>query len=141
MMIDKELTFADGQGPFNIGTNASTNHLDRTVDSDIGKGELLWGVVIVTEAVAGGTLNIRLVTDDEATFTGPTVLWETSALAAASFPIGTVYRFRLPSGFLRYTRFEFVVASANQTTGKYFAAFVSNVDDYKTYPRANYVVA
>jgi hypothetical protein len=143
MLIDTQLLFSDAQGPFTQATNASTNYLDRLVVSDVGKGEPMWLFILVTEAVVGvsSTCNIRLVTDDNSSFSSATVLWSTGALATTALTIGTTFKVRLPSGFERYSRIEYVVAAADQSAGKFTAFFTRNVDDYQTYKRADYSVA
>lgn len=143
MMLDQQLVFSDLQGPFSQGTNGSTNYYNRGVDSDVGKGEELWAVVQVATAPvgSGSTCNIRFVTDDEVTFTSPTVLNQTGALAISALPIGTLILFKLPTGCKQFFRVEYVVATADQSAGKFTAFLTRNIDDYKRYPRASYAQA
>lgn len=144
MLLDQQLLFSDSQGPFNTGTNASTNDIDLSVARDIGKGEVLELVVTVGTSVAGAgsTCDIQLITDDNPSFSSATVLWSTGALAVAALAAGTQFKIRLPRNCERYLRLQFVVATANQTAGKFSAGLtVQGVDDYKVYPRAAYAVA
>ena len=142
-LLDGQLLFSNAQGPFNTGTNASTNDIDLQSVRDIGKGEPMELLITVTEAVAGATstCDIRLVTDDNSGFSSATVLWSTGALAVAALALGTQFKVKLPRGTERYLRLQYVVATANQSAGKFTAGLVLNVDDYQTYPRAAYAVA
>lgn len=144
-MIDAQLVFSDGDGPFSIGTNASSNYLDRLIASDLGRGAELWAVVQILTSVAGSgsTCDIRLVTDDNSSFSSPTTLWSTGALPVSALAAGTVIKFRILPGFERFARFEYVVATANQTAGKFLAYFTTNVDDLPGAPfqRATYALA
>ena len=142
-LFDAQLLFSDAQGPFNTGTNASTNDIDLLVDRDVGKGRPLELLITVVTAVTGtnSTCDIRLVTDDNSSFSSATVLWSTGALAVAALPAGKQFAVKVPRGTERYLRVQYVVASANQDTGKFTAGLVTNVDDQKTYPRASYSVA
>jgi hypothetical protein len=144
MIFDRQTLFSNSQGPFNTGTNASTDYIDLLAARDIGRGNTIELVIAVTEAVVGATstCDIQLQSDDNSSFSSATVIWSTTPLAPAAFPLGSIIAVRVPRYVPeRYLRLAYVVATANHTAGKFFAGLILNAQDWILYPKAVYTQA
>jgi hypothetical protein len=122
-------------------TRNSTNVIDLIKTAqDIGTGEDLYVVVAVgTAFTAGGsaTLQIALVTDDNASLSSPTVLQDQVAvIAVASLVAGFFLPFRIhPSSVMeQYLGLVYTVATGPMTAGKVTAAIVKDIERWKAYP-------
>jgi hypothetical protein len=145
MMFDRQCLLSNSQGPFNTGTNASTDYLDLQVARDIGRGNKLELVVAVTETVTGATstVDIQLQSDDNTSFSTPTMIWSTGAQVLANVAAGAIFAVHVPREAVpeRYLRVAYVVAAANQTAGKFFAGIILDAQDWIMYPKAAYIQA
>jgi len=126
MMYDKLLTFGTDQAV--TATAASTDIIDLGAVRDIGNGEPLELVILVTEtATSGGssTVTIDLQTDDNSGFSSAATLASSGAIAKASITAGTeLLRVKVPLNVERYLRLYYTVATADLTAGK-FTAFLA----------------
>ena len=147
MLLDAQLLFSEAQGPFNTGTNASTNDIDLLVGGrQLGVGEPLSLFFKVVEAVVGATstTEFQLVMDDNAAFSSPTIVYTSGAIPVASLILGATWYLGVPTpagGLERYLRARYVVATANQTAGKYTSGIAQMVDQVRNIPRSPYPVA
>lgn len=127
MMYDKLNTFGTDQAV--TATAASTDIIDLGATRDLGNGEPLELVVLVTEtATSGGssTVTIDLQTDDNSSFSSAATLASSGAIAKASITAGTeLFRIKVPLNVERYLRLYYTVATADLTAGK-FTAFLAH---------------
>jgi hypothetical protein len=127
MMYDKLNTFGTDQA---VTTTApSTDIVDLGAARDMGNGEPLELVILVTQSVtAAGAASVTftLETDDNAGFSSPAVLANSGALGKAALPAGTeVLRVKLPLDAERYLRTNYTVATGPLTAGM-FTAFLTH---------------
>jgi hypothetical protein len=133
MITDNDLLFATA-AQFDVqaatpegGTNVyDTAPLGGNAGRDLGTGEILVGVIIVTTSFATGTsLRIDLVSGAAAPATGtpiltPNVHWTSGAILTATLVAGYMLQFNLPPGnvpaWLRYVGFNFT-AVGNYSAG------------------------
>jgi len=128
MLKDKLTMFSDDQAV--TSTAASTDYLDQLAAGNaVGRGVWL-DVRVKTTFTAGGsaTMTIALETDDNASFSSATVLWQVTAVAVASLTAGTKWRVMVPIGAERYLRMNYTVAVGPMTAGNIDAALVQDTD-------------
>lgn len=127
MMYDKLNTFGTDQA---VTTTApSTDIVDLGAARDMGNGEPLELVILVTQSVTAAgaaTVTFTLETDDNAGFSSPAVLANSGAIGKAALPAGTeVLRVKLPLDAERYLRTNYTVATGPLTAGT-FTAFLAH---------------
>lgn len=127
MMYDKLNTFGTDQAV--TTTAASTDIVDLGAARDMGNGEPLELVVLVTETVTAAgaaTVTFTLETDDNAGFSSTFVLASSGAMAKAALTTGTeVLRVKVPLDAERFLRTNYTVATGPLTAGK-FTAFLAH---------------
>jgi hypothetical protein len=142
MMFDRQTLFSNNQGPFNTGTNASTDYIDLLAARDIGRGRKIELVIAITTAVVGAssTCDFQLQSDDNSSFSTPTVIWSSGAQSIAQLAAQGVFAVHVPREAVpeRYLRLAYVVAAANQSAGAFFAGLILDAQDWSFYPKANY---
>ncbi len=118
-MNDDKLFFSDTQSLVkgSTGDIDSTNIIDfAAVKPDPGMGRSVFLNIVVTTAVAGGTINFVL--KDSADNSTYAAVYETGAIAAASLTAGKkVIRVALPEGLRRYLKMVYTVGTAATTAG------------------------
>lgn len=136
MIIDHENLFSDEQAV--TATAASENIIDLGTDRDIGNGEPLEVLVSVGEtftAAGAATLTVSLQTDDNASFSSPTTLVSSPALALAELDAGSqVFRYRVPYGTERYLRLNYAVGTGPMTAGNVTSGLILDRQAYRSYP-------
>jgi hypothetical protein len=127
MMYDKLNTFGTDQAV--TTTAASTDIVDLGAARDMGNGEPLELVVLVTQSVTAAgaaTVSFALETDDNAGFSSPVVLANSGAIGKAALTAGTeVLRVKVPLDAERYLRTNYTVATGPLTAGT-FTAFLAH---------------
>ncbi len=127
MMYDKLNTFGTDQAV--TTTAASTDIIDLGAARDIGNGEPLELVILVTQnvtAAGAATVTFALETDDNAGFSSPVVLGNSGAIGKALLTAGTeVLRVKVPLDAERYLRTNYTVATGPLTAGT-FTAFLAH---------------
>ena len=127
MMYDKLNTFGTDQVV--TTTAASTDIVDLGAARDIGNGEPLELVILVTQSVTAAgaaTVTFTLETDDNAAFSSPVVLANSGAIGKAALGAGTeVLRVKVPLDAERYLRTNYTVATGPLTAGT-FTAFLAH---------------
>ena len=127
MMYDKLNTFGTDQAV--TTTAASTDIVDLGAARDIGNGEPLELVILVTQSVTAAgaaTVTFTLETDDNAAFSSPVVLANSGAIGKAALGAGTeVLRVKVPLDAERYLRTNYTVATGPLTAGT-FTAFLAH---------------
>ena len=127
MMYDKLNTFGIDQAV--TTTAASTDIVDLGAARDIGNGEPLELVILVTQSVTAAgaaTVTFTLETDDNAAFSSPVVLANSGAIGKAALGAGTeVLRVKVPLDAERYLRTNYTVATGPLTAGT-FTAFLAH---------------
>src|SRR6476469_9593479 len=92
-MKEALLTFSTAQAVTTATETASTDYLDQLSYGDA-LGKPLWLEILVntTVAASGGASNVtfKLQCDDNSSFSSPTTLWSSGAIAKASLPAGTI---------------------------------------------------
>lgn len=118
-MNDDKLFFSDKQSLVkgSTGDIDSTNVIDfAAVKPDPGMGRSVFLNIVVTTAVAGGTINFVL--KDSADNSTYAAVYETGAIAASSLTAGKkVIRMALPEGVRRYLKMVYTVGTAATTAG------------------------
>jgi hypothetical protein len=127
MMYDKLNTFGTDQAV--TTTAASTDIIDLGAARDMGNGEPLELVILVSETVTAAgaaTVTFTLETDDNAGFSSTLVLAGSGAIGKAALTAGTeVLRVKVPLDAERYLRTNYTVATGPLTAGK-FTAFLAH---------------
>lgn len=127
MMYDKLNTFGTDQAV--TTTAASTDIVDLGAARDMGNGEPLELVILVTQTVTAAgaaTVTFTLETDDNAGFSSPVVLASSGTIGKAALAAGTeVLRVKLPLDAERYLRINYIVATGPLTAGT-FTAFLAH---------------
>ena len=127
MMYDKLNTFGTDQAV--TTTAASTDIIDFGAVRDVGNGEPLELVILVSETVTASgaaTVTFTLETDDNAGFSSTFVLASSGAIGKAALTAGTeVLRVKVPLDVERYLRTNYTVATGPLTAGK-FTAFLAH---------------
>lgn len=127
MMYDKLNTFGTDQAV--TTTAASTDIIDLGAARDMGNGEPLELVILVTASVTAAgaaTVTFTLETDDNAGFSSPVVLASSGAIGKAALTLGTeVLRVKVPLDAERYLRTNYTVATGPLTAGT-FTAFLAH---------------
>lgn len=145
MYLDKEIVFDDAAALTVTRNSTNVKDLGRA-GQDIGNGENLWLRISVTTAfTAGGaaTLQIALVTDDNAALTSPTILQDQVAvIPVAALVVGYSLNIRIqPTDVMeRYLGLVYTVATGPMTAGNLTAGIVKDVQNSKAYPN-NFVTA
>ncbi|WP_425066982.1 Bbp16 family capsid cement protein [Reyranella sp.] len=127
MMYDKLNTFGTDQAV--TTTAASADIVDLGAARDMGNGEPLELVILVTQSVTAAgaaTVTFTLETDDNAGFSSPVVLANSGAIGKAALGAGTeVLRVKVPLDAERYLRTNYTVATGPLTAGT-FTAFLAH---------------
>lgn len=127
MMYDKLNTFGTDQAV--TTTAASTDIVDLGAARDMGNGEPLELVILVTQnvtAAGAATVTFALETDDNAGFSSPVVLGNSGAIGKALLTAGTeVLSVKVPLDAERYLRTNYTVATGPLTAGT-FTAFLAH---------------
>lgn len=136
MIIDKSLMLSAAQAV--TATAASTNYIDLGAARDIGNGQGLELIVNCdTAALSTGssTVTFALQSDDNTSFSSPTTVATSAAIAKASLTAATVvWRAPIPKFTAeRYLRLYYTVAVADLTAGAFTAFIVLNGDGWKNY--------
>lgn len=141
-MFDRQTLFSNNQGPFNTGTNASTDYIDLLAARDIGRGRKIELVIAITTAVVGATstCDFQLQSDDNNAFSSPAVVWSSNPQSIAQLNAQGIYAVHVPREAVpeRYLRLAYVVAVANQSAGQFFAGLLLDAQDWLFYPKATY---
>lgn len=139
MFLDNENLLADEQA---VTVSAASEHsIDLGAARDIGTGENLYVVAVVTEAFADvgsdATVAVKLQTDSDSAFGSPTDAQELFTLPAVS-PVGTAKFARLQPGAIdeQYLRGYFTVANGPLTAGKVKLFLTHAIDKFKAYADA-----
>ncbi|HEM7801970.1 TPA: hypothetical protein U2L32_002510 [Burkholderia cenocepacia] len=130
MIIDSLLEFSRAQAL--TATAVSQNVIDLGSDRDIGPGRPLWLVVAFkVDAVAGGTYQIDLQTDDAVNFPSPTVIASVSPTAPKA---GQRVVLGMPFSNERYLRLNYVLGGTGP--GATVDAFLTDQDpaSWQAYP-------
>lgn len=139
MLIDKENMFSDAQAI--TASAASTNYVDLGVARNIGAGEPLKLVIVVTtaftDAVSDSTVTPSLQTDDNTGFSSAATVQTFATLAALS-AAGTRLVYNLDpyndaGNFERYLQMYYTVANGNLTTGAISAFLAHDAQAWKAY--------
>lgn len=130
MIIDKNAFFCNAQAETTVGTHLSDTVLDTVKLGDA--IDELYFVASVHTAVTttGGKVKIQFVTDDNAAFASPAVLWETAALEVASLGKGAqLGAVRVPkAGKLeRYLGVQIVISDAVLSAGAFDAFLTKDI--------------
>ncbi len=144
MIMDAENRFSNAQAI--TATANSDNVIDLGIAGrDIGAGEVLYIVLVVTtaftDASSNSTITVTLVTDDNTSLSTPTTV-QTLGVFAALSAVGTriVAQIQPNLTLERYIGLTYTAANGDLSTGAITAAITKDVDLYKSYA-ANYNIA
>lgn len=139
MILDAQNLFCEAQTITSTGN--ATNDIDlgpiasANSQRDLGASTGLYFEVDCTTTAAGtsGTLTVALETDDNSSFSSPTVLYQTSAIAQTSLVAGTrLALVQIPSTVQKYLRVTFTVGGT-LTAGAYSAYLTLDPQDNVSY--------
>lgn len=133
MILDRDLAFSIAQTIPTGATTASTDLVDLSAVRDIGVGEDMELVVVITTALVGaGTVAVIIQTDDNPAFSSP-VTAQTIGTFAATSAIGTRLVAKIqPNAIVeRYMRIAYT--SGVLTAGAASAYLAHGVDNYRSY--------
>ena len=139
MILDLALQFSDRQAI--TATAVSTNVIDLGAVRNIGSGEELFLVLIVTtaftDAGSDSTVTPSLQTDDNEAFGSAATVRTYDTLAALTAANTTrIYKlepFTAAGIYERYIRLNYTVANGNLTTGAITAFITKDVTTYRHY--------
>lgn len=138
MFIDKFLLFDNAAA--HLTTEASTDYLDLGINRNIGVGENLYFVAVVTtaftDAGSDSTMTLTLEVDDNTSFSSPTTAMTIGTFAALS-AIGSRLVARLQPDTIveRYMRVKYTVAGGNLTTGSFSTSIVHDIQAFTVYAK------
>lgn len=123
MHIDKQLEFSLNQAETTVATHYSTNIVNQGHAGDAAKDELYLEILITEGVTSDGaaTVQFKLQTATDESFTTPIDLIDFGAKAKAALTAGTKLVRRLPAGALQYLRIAQIIGTAALTAGKYSA--------------------
>lgn len=137
MILDGKLCFSDAQAV--TADAASTNYLDLSAATNIGKGEPLCVVFTVDTtfdtAAEGGTLDITLQTDTEITFGSATTIATATQIAEATLVAGmTPVVLPIPPFYTaeQYLRVYYNVNNSDAFTAGKINAYLMRLCDVQT---------
>lgn len=139
MILDAALYFDNGVQ--HLTTEAGTDYIDLGAVRDIGVGEPLYAVAIVTVAFTDGasnsTMALTLETDDNTSFSSPALARISLGTFAALSAIGSRLIARIPPERIveRYMRVYYTVANGDLTTGKFSVFLAHNIQAYTSYAK------
>lgn len=145
MILDGDLLFSEDQA---VTAEAdATNVIDLTNVRDVGVGEPLYIMLLVTETFDDtgddSTLNVDLVTDNNAAMSSDAVVQDLVTLPALT-AAGTLYFFPLTPEILnayeRYITLHYTPANGNLSAGKITAGIVKDIQRYTSYAK-NYTIS
>jgi hypothetical protein len=132
MITDAFLTFGTAQAI--TADAASTDYIDSSV-TGLGDGERLRFVVCTTTAFNTLTsLNIKLQSDDNSSFSSPSDDVTVNVLLAGLTANTKVVDVAVPRGLQRYIRAYYDVVGTDPTTGKLTAYIVADSQNQVDYP-------
>lgn len=132
MITDAFLTFGTAQAI--TADAASTDYIDA-IKTGLGDGETLRFIVVCTEAFNTLTsLNIKLQSDDNSSFSSASDDSTTNVLLAGLAANTKVVDVPVPRGLQRYIRAYYDVVGTDPTTGKLTAYLVANSQNQVAYP-------
>lgn len=137
MILDERSEFLDNFTIPAAGTAFVGDVIDITKARDIGNGHELFWYTSVGVAGAGGTsVNVQLVTSDNANLSTPTVIAQTGVIALASLTAGKMIGFfDLPlegSAYKRYVGIQLVTAGTF-SAGTLNSGFTLDKKGWKAY--------
>ncbi len=136
MFLDAALVFDDGIQ--HLTTEASTDYVDLGAPRNLGVGEQLYFVSIVTvaftDASSNSTMALTLETDSSSGF-GSAVTAQTIGTFGALSAIGARLVARLQPDVInsRYVRVKYTVANGDLSTGKFKSFLTNNIQAYTSY--------
>ena len=146
MYIDKQNLFDNDVAL--TATRVSINAVDLgRASQNLGAGESLFVYFTVTTILdssgEGATLNIGLITDDDAALGSPVVIQDqpaviTEATLVAGYEV--IFRIKPYASMLQYLGIAYTVGTENFTSGKITCGLVHDVPIWAAYPK-NYVTA
>lgn len=135
MIIDAQLELSSAQAV--TAAAASTNTIDLGAARDIGVGEELYVVGIVTTAMtdtgSDSTLAVKLQADDNTAFSSATDVQSLFTFSATS-PAGTIKIARLqPASYERYLRGYYTPAGGDLSGGAFDLFITKDIQKYRDY--------
>lgn len=128
-MLDALLKFSSAQAP-TTGDTASTDYIDALQPGNALVKPLYLEIIVNTTVTSGGagTVAFVLQTDDNSSFSSPTEIYSTAAIAKTTLVAGyKAVQIPLPVGMERYIRVVYRVATADLTAGKFDAYLTDRV--------------
>lgn len=126
MIMDYESILSSAQAV--TASAASTSYIDLGAAGSAVSDEPYVVVRVDTapgSAGSGASCAFSIQTDDNTSFSSPTTLHSTAAIAQADLTAGTMpVKVRLPRGLQRYLRVYYTLSGENFTSGK-FDAFIT----------------
>jgi len=131
MYIDKDLEYSLAQA-VTTGTEISTKtYADHGAEGNAYRDDLFIFVRVDAAFTVGTSLVVNFQTCAENTFSSPTTLFSTGAIAEADLTADTVIvKVRVPLGLLRFSRFQYVTVGTH-STGTIDAQLVADVEYQK----------
>ena len=131
MILDRQLTFSNGQAITAAATIVSTDIYDTgAANININTNRELQLYVAVTEAFVGGTnVTVNLIQSATENMASPTVLVSSGVIATAALTRGAVLlRLALPRNSQRFIGLQFV-STGTYTAGRLTGGIVLDTDD------------
>jgi hypothetical protein len=137
MFIDKQNTLCTDQAV--TAAADTTDYIDLSVARAIGVGTKLQLCVTCTQtctAAGSATVQFQLQSDDNTSFSSPTVVLETDAIPKATLVAGYQFFMPIPQTFNeQYLNMHFNVATGPLTAGKFTVQLVDGTQANTAYPK------
>ncbi len=129
----------DNQGMWSIdqtlaqtaSTSSSTNVINLG-DAYKGEGNPIPILLRLTAALVGATatLQVKMITDDNAALSSPATIWDSGALAVTACVLGYTFLIdKIPPGAQQYVGLTYTTAVATTTAGAIWAGIVGDVEN------------
>jgi len=138
MKVDAQNRYSNAQAI--TASAASDNVIDHGAARDLGTGEDIYLVALVTTAFTDGssdsTVAVTLQTDADEAFGSPATAMTLGTFGALS-AIGSTLIAKLQPGQVneRYSRLYYTVANGNLTTGAITGFLTKDIQKYVSYPK------
>ncbi len=139
MKIDAENRYSNAQAV--TAAAASTNIIDHGIARDLGTGQDIYLVAVVTTAFtdtgSNSTLTVTLETDNDSAFGSPTLAAQTLGTFAALAAIGATLTAKLQPGAVneRYSRLYYTPNNGDLSAGAVTAFLTTDIQKYVSYPK------
>lgn len=126
MILDYQNCFSDGQAETTMAAHDSTNVIYVPDNIDRANCLILFQVVTAVTSDGSATLQIALLTDDNASFTSGTTLYTSAAIGKATLVQGYKLLIKPPRPVESYLKLTYTIGTAVLTAGAWDAWLITD---------------